>query len=88
MNATELKRKVLEHKPTSFFFSRDSMKCWGDTMKNYGVRKAVINTREENDVPVWELYRKRPVGVPPCVTQQSAYFRQDNFVNIFPKSIA
>jgi hypothetical protein len=50
------------------------MKFFGDTMKNYGVRSTIID-----NVPYWELYRKRPVKYG---LQKSHYFRKDNFENI------
>lgn len=61
----------------SFFFTRDTMKFFGDTMRNYGVRAATIDGRA-----VWELYRKRPVkhGM-----TDSAYFSQDEFRRVFKK---
>lgn len=52
----------------SYYFTHDSMRHWGDTMKNYGVRSYDENT--------WELYRKHPVkdGV-----QKSAFFDKVTF---------
>lgn len=49
------------------FFDRDTMKFFGDTMANYGVRDAG---------PYWELYRRRPVkhGL-----NTSAYFDKVTF---------
>ena len=37
MTPTLLKRNVLLYHPESKFFSRDTMKVWGDTMKNFMV---------------------------------------------------
>lgn len=51
MTIYELKAK--NEKNGGFFFSRDSLKMFGDTMKNFGVRKVTFNTVE--------VYRKRPV---------------------------
>jgi len=89
MNASELKYQV--EKTGSNFFSRDSMKFFGDTMKNYGVCSATIQTNYdvagnwvENgvSVQVWELYRKHPVkhGL-----KSSAYFDRVTFRRIHPK---
>jgi hypothetical protein len=77
MTPSELKMNVESAGHESFFFTRDTMKFFGDTMRNYGVRAAVVNDR-----PVWELYRKRPVkhGM-----SDSAYFSQDEFKRVFPK---
>lgn len=89
MNASELKYKV---DPTgSRFFSRESMKFFGDTMRNYGVCSATIQTNyDESDnwvengvmVEVWELYRKHPVkhGL-----KSSAYFSKKTFERVYPK---
>lgn len=90
MTPSELKYNV-ETKTTSNFFSRDSMRFFGDTMRNYGVRSATIQTSyDENDqwvengitVEVWELYRKNPVKYG---NQKSAYFDKKTFARIHPK---
>ena len=47
MNASELKSKV-----TGNFFYRDSMKFFGDTMRNYGVRSSTVTTWEGLTVEV------------------------------------
>lgn len=74
----------LTSKTEPYFFSRETMKFFGDTMGNYGARKSSINTDTENNVPVWELYCKRPVrhGL-----KSSAFFRQDDFKRVFPKEV-
>ena len=76
MTPSELKANVQETEP--YFFDRKTMKFFGDTMKNYGVRSAMID-----NMPVWELYRKRPVkhGL-----KTSAYFDQKTFERVFPKN--
>lgn len=56
MTPSELKYHVESRDETSHFFNRKTMKFFGDTMANFGVRSA-----ERNGVAVWELYRKRPV---------------------------
>ncbi len=80
MNASELKKHVEQARHDSYFFKKETMKFFGDTMRNYGVRKAVIDTYGDKNVPVWELYRKHPVknGL-----DKSAYFRQETFEQIF-----
>ena len=69
MTPSELKRHV--EQTGSYFFTRDSMKFFGDTMGNYSVRPVVVRTHYGDDgngfdpagheVEAWELYRKRPV---------------------------
>lgn len=78
MNASELKYHVGGN-----FFSRSSMKFFGDTMKNYGVRSATITTYDDSNVECWELYRKHAVkhGL-----KSSAYFDKRDFSRRFPKS--
>lgn len=56
------------------FFKRETMRFFGDTMKNYGLRSY--------DESTWELYRKRPVkhGL-----KSSAFFDKDTFNQVFGK---
>jgi hypothetical protein len=63
MTSSELKELHEYHNPESFYFDRKTMRFFGDTMKNYGVRRISANTVE--------LYRKKPVkhGL-----QNSAFF--------------
>jgi hypothetical protein len=67
----------------SFFFTRDSMRFFGDTMRNYGVSTHPVEVVTPNGdvVLCWELYRRRPVrhGV-----SKSAYFACDSFRQVFP----
>lgn len=84
MTPSELKRHV--EQTGSYFFTRNTMKFFGDTMANYGVRSAVVRTRYRGDgngfdpagreVEAWELYRKRPVkhGL-----DSSHYFNKETF---------
>lgn len=86
MNASELKYRIETAGHESYFFDRSSMRFFGDTIKNYGVRSATVRTNYDAagnyvdkhgvDVEVWELYRKRPVkhGL-----QTSAYFCKETF---------
>lgn len=73
MNKSELRQNVIN--TGSHFFDYKTMKFFGDTMKNYGLRSAKID-----NVDVWELYRIHKVkhGL-----QKSAYFRQDNFKQVY-----
>lgn len=79
MTPSELKYHV-EQKGSNFF-SRDSMRFFGDTMKNYGVCSASVETYD-GIVECWELYRRRPVkhGL-----NSSAYFSKSDFSRVFPK---
>ncbi len=71
MTPSELKYHVEQSTDTSFFFTRNTMRFFGDTMSNYGVRSATIKTNWDDNgnwvsdngriVEVWELYRKHPV---------------------------
>ena len=78
MTPSELKANILTHDPDSHFFDRKTMKFFGDTMRNYWVRKTEIE-----GVAVWELFRKRPVkhGL-----QSSAFFRVSDFQQVFERS--
>ncbi len=62
------------------FFARGSMKFFGDTMRNYGVRSAVIQSLE-GQIDVWELYRKQPVK---HGNQGSTYFCKQTFRKVYP----
>lgn len=71
MTPAELKYNV--EQTGSYFFERRSMKFFGDTMRNYGVRSQTVMIRtsydesgnftshEGVDVECYELYRKSPV---------------------------
>jgi hypothetical protein len=81
MTASELKYRVEAAGNERYFFTRKTMRFFGDTMKNYGVRRAVVDTREEKAVNCWELYRRRPVmhGL-----KSSAFFRDRDYSRVFP----
>ena len=89
MTPSELKYHV--EKTGEYFFSRSSMKFFGDSMKNYGVRSAtIICNYDEKDqyhaegiiTEVWELYRKQPVkkGL-----KGSVYFRRSDYSKTFAR---
>ena len=83
MTPSELKANIIKHDPESHFFDRKTMQFFGDTMRNYGVRKTEIITHGDPvPVEVWELYRKRPVkhGL-----KSSAFFRVTDFQQVFEK---
>lgn len=81
MTASELKYRVEKAGHCPYFFSRKTMKFFGDTMRNYGVRSDKVNTRNNKDIEVWALYRKKPVihGL-----QDTAYFDKQTFDRVFP----
>ena len=83
MTASELKAKIEAKGNEPHFFTRKTMKFFGDTMANYGVRETVIDTWSENNVEVYELYRRRPVkhGL-----RSSAYFRKDTLETAHKKA--
>lgn len=89
MTPSELKAKVEAAGHDRHFFTRETMRFFGDTMKNYGVRAAAIrahydaagNYCEGGTVrEVWELYRRHPVkhGL-----STSAYFDRATFRQVF-----
>ena len=80
--ASDLKFAIEQADTAPHYFTRLTMKFFGDTMRNYGVRKTTINTYTENEVPVFELYRRHPVK---HNNQDSAFFRIDNLERAFPK---
>lgn len=91
MNPAELKYNV--EQTGSHFFERSSMKFFGDTMRNYGVRSKPVTIRtcydesgnftchEGVDIECWELYRKNPVkhGL-----KDSAFFSVKTFERVYP----
>jgi len=70
MTPSELKYQVEQSGTNPYYFTRKTMKFFGDTMRNYGVRSSGDN---------WELYRKRPVkhGL-----KTSAYFDKETFERV------
>lgn len=83
MTPSDLKYHVelAGHEP--HFFTRATMRFFGDTMHNYGVRARTITTNMNETRAVWELYRKRPVkhGL-----RSSAYFDAETFARVFPRA--
>lgn len=58
----------------SYFFESKTMKFFGDTMANYGLRSYNANT--------WELYRKNPVK---HNLKDSAYFDKTTYERVYIK---
>ena len=90
--ASDLRGFIEDSGRESHFFDRDTMKFFGDTMKNFGVRKTVIlasfdkeGNYHENGIErdVWELYRRKPVK---HNNQKSAYFDPDTFRRVHTKA--
>ena len=79
MTPSELKYNV--EKTGSNFFSRATMKFFGDTMRNYGTRTATITTFDGEQVECWEMYRIRPVK---HNLTSSAYFDKKTFERRYP----
>ena len=85
MTPSQLKYKVNEFNPDSYYFNRESMKFFGDTMRNYGVRSTNVKVISQGHGVIitdcWELYRKRQVknGL-----QRSVYFDKITFKRVFP----
>jgi hypothetical protein len=79
--ASDLKRHVESAGHEPYFFTRKTMAFFGDTMKNYGVCRVIVDTPTEKAVGAYELYRRRPVkhGL-----KKSAYFHEETFKRIFP----
>lgn len=82
MTPSALKFHIEQANPQSRYFCRENMRFAGDRMSNYGVRETTIDTWTEEAVPVYELYRRKPVK---HKLQSSAYFRKATFEQTFPK---
>jgi hypothetical protein len=82
MTASALKYQIEQAGQERYFFTRKTMRFFGDTMRNYGVRKMTIDTLSQPNVSVYELFRRRPVK---HGNQGSAYFRQDTYGRAFVK---
>ena len=86
MTPSNLREAHESANPESKYFTRENMKFFGDTMRNYGVRSVIImsHTNSEgvyhyetmNKIAVHELYRRAPVkhGL-----DTSTYFHMGNF---------
>jgi hypothetical protein len=74
MTVYELKYKISDEYP--FYFSKETMKFFGDTFRNYGVRRVKLCGHD-----CYELYRKKPVlnGL-----QTSAFFDLNTFKRVRP----
>jgi len=89
MNAAELKYQVLQACPGTHFFDAKTMRFFGDTMRNFGVRSARVRTNYDDNgnyttaagvvVECWELYRRHAVkhGL-----KSSHFFNKATFKNV------
>jgi hypothetical protein len=85
MTAAGLKALYKRNAPEGHFFDRATMRFFGDSMRNFGVRDGgKVKTAGENGIEeaeVWELIRKRPVQ---CGRHgHLAYFRKDSGREVF-----
>ena len=71
MTPSELKYNIEAAGHLPYFFTRSTMKFFGDTMSNYGCRDAG---------DCWELWRKRPVKYG---LKSSVYFCKKTFKRVF-----
>lgn len=87
MNSSELRAKVENANGETHFFDRRTMRFFGDSMSNYGVRSVTVSawtdtvnpeTNRYVSAPVeaWELYRRHPVK---AGLQSSVYFDKQTF---------
>jgi hypothetical protein len=87
----ELKYNILQAGTAPYFFDRKTMKFFGDTMGNFGVRHAMVKTNydaagnynPDNGLTVacWELYRRRTVKYG---LNSSHYFSTETLEEVFP----
>ena len=67
----------------TFFFTRSTMKFFGDTMANFGLRQpATLTKRDGSQVQAFELTRRHPVkhGL-----QSSHWFDAETLAEVFPR---
>lgn len=64
----------------SDFFSRKTMKFFGDSMKNYGVRRVRVECTGGEQLEAFELYRRRPVKFG---LDGSSYFCANTFKRLY-----
>ncbi len=79
---SDLKWHVEQAGHDSHFFTRPTMRFFGDTMRNYSVRQPQEVETYSGKVMAYELARKRPVKHGLC---KSAYFDSTSFAQVFIK---
>lgn len=78
--SSELKASIESTGKNLHYFDRKTMRCFGDTMRNYGVRGPVTVRAYYGNVECWELYRRKPVKYG---NKQSAYWACGDFRRVF-----
>lgn len=78
--ASDLKAAVEANGHEPHFFTRSTMRFFGDTMRNYGTRRTTVQDVRGQQRDVYELYRRRPVkhGL-----DSSSYFDASTFARVF-----
>jgi hypothetical protein len=79
MNASELKYHIEQTGREQYFFTRETMRFFGDTMRNYGVRSATVTGYDGKPVECWELYRRHAVK---HGNDRSAYFSKADYQRV------
>lgn len=82
--ASHLRMFIEESGNCPHFFDRNTMRGFGDTMKNYGVCKTLVVVGSGIEIEAWELYRRKPVKFG---NQASAYFHPATFIRLHPRKI-
>lgn len=80
--ASDLRQFVEASGHCPHFFTRETMRFFGDTMRNYGLRKPQpVTLYDGSTVQAYELFRRRPVkhGL-----RASAWFNAETFARVFP----
>lgn len=77
----ELADKVIAAGHDSHFFDRDTLRFFGDTMQNYGVRTrtAYVHGYDGTSTECYVLYRRKPVK---HGKQDDAYFNVETFARV------
>lgn len=85
MTPADIKYWLSQRDPKSHFFDRSTMKFFGDTMANYGVRSkpVVITNYLDEEHTCWVLYRKKPATV--SKLKSDTYFDTTTFQVIHSK---
>jgi hypothetical protein len=79
--ASDLKYAVVQANEEPYFFTRSTMKFFGDRMSNYGVRQPREVKTHGGTVKAYELFRRRPVKYG---LKDSAFFNSETFNRVFP----
>jgi hypothetical protein len=85
MTAARLKQEVENRGTSSHFFTRSTMRYFGDTMANYGVKTAPVTVcrYDGTTAECWELFRRK--AVQPSGLSSSAFFDINTFERVIPK---